>query len=146
MIFRQGEVHLFRLEEGEDLLQGIVAYCREAGIEQAVVSAIGAVRHPTIGAYDFAQAVYHRLTLEGDWELLALNGNVSSAEGVEGPFAHLHILLGGHDGSVRGGHLFSAEVRVAEVALHVLEGGPLRREPQSNGLLLWPTGEGGDER
>jgi predicted DNA-binding protein with PD1-like motif len=144
MIFGQGEVHLFRLEEGEDLLQGIVAYCREAGIAQAVVSAIGAVRSPTLGAYDFAQGLYHRFTLEGDWELLALNGNISPAEDVEGPFAHLHILLGGHDGTVRGGHLFSAEVRVAEVVLHVLEGEPLRRERQPNGLLLWPTrgGEG----
>ncbi len=145
MIFEQGEVHLFRLEEGDDLLRGIVAYCREAGIAQAVVSAIGAVHHPTLGAYDFGEGRYRRFTLEGDWELLALNGNISPADGVEGPFAHLHLLLGGHQGEVRGGHLFEAEVRVAEVVIHVLEGEPLRRLPQSNGLLLWPSEKGREE-
>ncbi len=143
MRFRQGDVHLFRVEEGEDLLEALVAYCRQAKVNQAVVSAIGAVRHPIIGAYDFEEGVYHRLTLEGDWELLALSGNVSPTAEGEGPFAHLHVLLGDARGQVRGGHLFSAKVRVAEVALHVLEGEPLRRERQSNGLLLWPTTGGG---
>ncbi len=144
MIVHVGEMHLFRLPEGDDLLQALVAHCRGAGIEAAWVHAIGAVRAPVIGAYDFATGRYRRVALEGDWELLSLSGNVSLAEGHDGPFAHLHVLLGDHEGGVRGGHLFAAEVRVAEVGLLALRGGAPQRVPQANGLLLWPlAGEEG---
>ncbi len=140
MIFHTKRYHLYRLPPGVDLLRAVVDLCRQQAITTAWISGLGAVRTPTIGAYDFATGQYHRLTLEGDWELLVLNGNLTPAEGVEGPFAHLHVLLGDHHGQVRGGHLFAAEVLVAEIGVHVLEGARvLRRVPQPNGLLLWPT-------
>ncbi len=135
--FKTREVQAFRLSPGAELIAGLTAHCEQHAIHQALILGLGAVREPEIGGYSFVEGVYHRLQLEGDWELLTLNANVSLKEGR--PFIHPHVTLGNSAGEVRGGHLFSAEVLVAEIFVYVLEGEPLERVPDAEtGLSLWP--------
>lgn len=136
--YQTDRLYVFRLPPGVDLLEGLTDYCRQAGIGQAILSGIGAVKKVEIAHFSFAAQEYHRLRLEDELELLALNGNVSLRDGE--PFVHAHLLLGDREGRVWGGHCFAAEVLVAEIALHGLAGQPLERvlDPRL-GLKLWPS-------
>ncbi|MEA3397105.1 MAG: DUF296 domain-containing protein [Chloroflexota bacterium] len=137
--FKTHEVQSFRLSPGTELVAGLTAHCEQYDIHQALILGLGAVREPEIGSYSFEKGAYQRLQLAGDWELLTLNANVSLKEGR--PFIHPHVILGNSAGEVRGGHLFSAEVLVAEIFIHVLEGEPLERVLDAEtGLSLWPAG------
>jgi uncharacterized protein len=144
-IYKKTEIHAIRLPTSVELVQALTAYCREHEIEQAQVLGIGAIRAPEIGSYDFAEEMYRTLALEGDWEMLTLNANVSLKDGE--PFAHPHVMLSDADGRVRGGHLYAAEVLVAELTLHVLHGEPRSRvtDPMTK-LSLWPAEPGYDDR
>ena len=134
--FETREVQVFRLPPGTELVAGLTAHCEQHAIRQALIAGIGALRRPEIGSYSFEEGVYHRLQLAGDWELLTLNANVSLKEGR--PFLHPHVILGNSAGEVRGGHLFAAEVLVAEIFIHVLKGEPLGRVTDAEtGLSLW---------
>jgi hypothetical protein len=114
----------------------VTDFCARHGIEQGFLVAIGAVRAPRISSYDFEAREYRAVQLEGDWELLGLNANVSLRDGR--PFIHPHVLLADPEGHTRGGHLEEAEVLVAEVSLVVLEGETLERVPDEElGLSLW---------
>jgi hypothetical protein len=135
--FHSREIRAFRLEPGMELVAALTAYCKAHEIEQGLILGLGAVRNPEIGSYAFEERAYHYLQLEGDWELLTLNANVSLKDGE--PFLHPHVIVANSSGQVRGGHVLSAEVLVAEIYLHVLDGEPLEREPDSTtGLILWP--------
>jgi len=135
--FKTREVQAFRLSPGAELVAGLTAHCEQHAIRQALIAGIGALREPEVGSYSFEEGAYQRLQLAGDWELLTLNANVSLKEGQ--PFIHPHVILGNSAGEVRGGHLFSAEVLVAEIFVHILEGEPLERVTDAEtGLSLWP--------
>ena len=136
--FKTHEVQAFRLSPGAELVAALTAHCERHAIHQALILGLGALREPEIGGYSFEEGVYQRLQLAGDWELLTLNANVSLKEGR--PFIHPHVTLGNSAGEVRGGHLFSAEVLVAEIFVQVLEGEPLERVSDAEtGLSLWPA-------
>ncbi len=137
-IYKTTETHVFRLPTGVELVSALTDYCKIHDIRQAQVLGLGAVRNPRIGRYAFQTETYHDFVLEGEWELLALNANVSLKDGA--PFVHPHAMLGDAEGQVRGGHLFAAEVLVAEITLTVLAGPPQERvvDPKT-GLSLWST-------
>lgn len=138
--FHNREIRAFRLKPGMEIIAALTAYCKAHDIRQGLILGIGALRNPRIGSYAFEEGEYHYLQLEGDWELLTLNANVSLKEGE--PFIHPHVILADPAGQVRGGHIVSAEVLVAEIYLHVLEGEPLERVSDPlTGLMLWPPVE-----
>lgn len=136
--YETADVRVFRLPTGVELVSALTDYCEGHNIAQAQVLGLGAVRTPRIGRYAFQTETYHDFVLEGEWELLALNANVSLKDGE--PFVHAHAMLGDAEGQVRGGHLFAAEVLVAEITLTVLAGPPQERvtDPET-GLSLWST-------
>jgi len=130
------EVRAFRLPRGVELVTALTRYCTVHKIQQACISGMGALHDPELGSYSFEEGTFGRLKLEGDWELLVLNANVSLKDGA--PFIHPHVVLGDPQGNVRGGHLFAAEVHVAEIYVHVMAGQALSRVPDDEtGLQLW---------
>ena len=137
-VYATDRIYVFRLGPGAEILKALTAHCAKHNIQQSVIQGIGTLRDPVIGSYDFEDQEYRRLELPGIWELLTLNANSSLKEGT--PFIHAHATLGDAKGHCRGGHLFSAEVLVAEVTVHALAGRPLERytDPET-GLSLWPT-------
>ena len=113
------------LESGENLRQSLEQLCLELGVEGAQVSGIGGLLDPQLGFWQFDTGEYTRHTLEGRWELLSLQGNISLYEGR--PFAHLHVTLSGPDYQVRGGHFFEGSITAtAEIFLRTCR--PLRRD------------------
>ena len=135
MEFSRGRTFLFRVPEGEDLLEFVNRFAEAKEIKTGVVSAIGSLKDPKIGYFDGDINDYRIIELEGTFEMVSLVGNVSLRN--EKPFAHIHVALGDGEGRLYGGHLFEGKVFVAEVFIQELKGSPLERKERKNGLSLW---------
>ena len=123
------------LESGENLRQSLEQLCLELGVEGAQVSGIGGLLDPQLGFWQFDTGEYTRHTLEGRWELLSLQGNISLYEGR--PFAHLHVSLADESLQVVGGHFFEATV-TATVELFLTPCEPIERDWDDQiGAALW---------
>jgi predicted DNA-binding protein with PD1-like motif len=134
---RPGRRFVGRLPHKKDLITSIEVFCKEASIDMAVFSIIGAVSSVTIGAYDQKQQVYVSHFEKAPFEILTCTGNISLKEGT--PVAHAHIVLCDEEGKTTGGHLFSqTTVFAAEFDLQELTGNRLERVyDKSTGLMLW---------
>jgi uncharacterized protein len=117
---------LLVFDPGDRLVETLTGFAADRGVTAARVQGIGAVADAELGFYVRERRDYHRWT-EGHQELLSITGNLS----VEGSDhrAHLHVVLGGQDGSARGGHLFEGTVGPT-LELFVVEnpGREIRRE------------------
>ncbi|MBN9420133.1 hypothetical protein ABS71_01785 [bacterium SCN 62-11] len=108
------EVFLICLQSGELLRQSLEQACLDLEIVGAAVSGIGGLCEVELGYWRSPD--YERKSLDGNWEMLTLLGNISLYEGR--PFAHLHVSLAGPDLQVVGGHFFEGRVTAtAEIFL-----------------------------
>jgi len=120
------QIHVVRIDPGEDVLNSVTAYVREAGIRQAVV--VGG--YGTLAAYSLHWVTHNRIPTEnrfdkgeGGIEILAMNGLVVDGE------PHIHVALATETGGF-GGHLepgCKAYV-ICEVFLAEVSGTILRRQ------------------
>lgn len=135
--FKTGRRFVGRLPHGKDLITFIEDFCKEASIQMATFSVIGAVSSVTMGAHDQKQQVYVTFTEEAELEIVTCIGNVSLMDG--NPVVHAHIVLGDKQGKITGGHLFSETILFAgEIELQELTGTPLERAyDDTTGLMLW---------
>ena len=135
MIYKIKEAHMFRIPEGEDLLDFLSDYVMEKEITSGIIFVIGSVKNPVVGYFNEEKEKYEEIRLLGTYELVSGSGNISLKDGK--PFIHLHIVLSDSSGKSYGGHLIKAEVFVAEVKILVFEGEPLEREVRYKNLSLW---------
>jgi predicted DNA-binding protein with PD1-like motif len=103
------------LDKEQNLVQALTEVAISQRLQGGFITGIGAVKDVQLGYYDLHKKDYIRKTFsEEDYELIALNGNITLREGL--PYVHLHTAIGRSDFSVVGGHLFEAVVAVtAEV-------------------------------
>ncbi len=123
-----GTVSILRLHPGDPVTGAIEDALRETYTRNAIVEfGIGSLSSAEFGVLP-AKGPHKRVQVEGPVELVSLGGLIVGA-GSGGPYApHLHIAIAGHDGIVKGGHLFSATVgAAAEVGLLPLHDSRLRR-------------------
>ena len=93
-----------------------------------------------LGFWRASQADYQRRTLEGNFELLTLLGNISLYQGR--PFAHLHVTLADENLQVVGGHFFEATV-TATVELFLTPCDSIERHWDAHiGAALWNLNPG----
>ena len=130
-----------RLRHGADLLDEITGVCREHGIRQGRVEAIGAVKKASIGFYDQQARTYTYLTLDREMEITKLSGNISVKDGQV--FVHAHITLADNTGRAFGGHLAPGTIVFAcECIIEAYEGPALERVlDDETGLALWGVGK-----
>ncbi len=69
----------------------MTAVCGKEGIQLGNVSGIGAVNKATVGLFNPATKEYTSTTLEKDFEITSLIGNVSQKDGEV--YLHLHATL-----------------------------------------------------
>lgn len=94
-----------RLDEGEDLMQGISGVAKKHGLENGlIVFGIGMLEDAVLGYFDGEGYVEKRL--EGEYELVAMHGTIAGGE------VHLHLALGNTDCETLSGHLLGAKVKV----------------------------------
>jgi predicted DNA-binding protein with PD1-like motif len=119
-------IHIVRVDPGEDVLESLQRFLKEAGIQQAVV--LGG--YGTLAAYHLHWVTHNRIPTEnvfrrgeGGIEILAMNGLVVDGE------PHIHVALSTPDGAF-GGHLEPGCMAyvLCEVFLGEIEGVPLSRQ------------------
>jgi len=125
-----------RLEPGEDIIEQLMEVIGEYDIKLGKVSGIGACDMVTIGNFDVNKQDYHKETLEGNFEITSLAGNISQMNGA--PYLHLHITLGDNEMLVLGGHLNYGRISAtAEIIIDIYDGEIDRYKDEQSGLNLW---------
>lgn len=123
---RYGSDIIVRLDIGEDISEQLLEVAKKEDITLASVTGIGAVNDFTIGIFDLDKKVYDQYRFTGNYEIAALNGNLTTMDGEK--YAHLHISAAGAPGNIVGGHLFKAKISLTgEIFIRVYEGGCAER-------------------
>jgi predicted DNA-binding protein with PD1-like motif len=97
------------IEAGEEALEGLKAFAREANLIGSHFTAIGAFSDVALGFFDPDACRYHTTPIREQVEVLSLLGNVAQHRGE--PKVHAHAVVGKRDGTAHGGHLLAAHVR-----------------------------------
>ncbi len=146
---RDGRVFVLRLEDGEVLHQAVESFCRENGVRNATVTAVGGVdagsryvSGPTLPIEGRIEPIIR--TVEGPSELTGTGTVFPDEDG--NPILHMHGSVGregeSHTGCFRAGMVVWL---VMEVVIREIVGeGPVRKEsdPRIDAKLLelvrWP--------
>lgn len=132
---RFGEHFVVSIEKGEEIVAALQELCIEQDIKLGVISGIGAVNRFKIGLFETVLKQYHAREFSGEYEITALNGNVSTMDNIT--YIHLHINVSDREFNTFGGHLNSAIVSAAcEVVIHRIDGVVDREFNEEIGLNL----------
>jgi len=130
---RYGDVIVLRLNPGEEICEALSALAAQADIALAEISGIGATKDFTVGIFDTEARQYEAVHFEGDHEITALVGTLTTRDGL--PYPHVHLTACGAEGRAVGGHLLRAVVSVtAEIVLRVIPGRIERKYDAARGF------------
>lgn len=107
---KENNKYLIRLYKDEDLFVALEEFAQRENLKAGMLKGIGALKDVELGYYHLDEKTYDRKEFNDEYELLSLDGNLSSLNSK--PFFHIHTVLGASDFSCIGGHLFSAKVAV----------------------------------
>jgi len=106
-----------RLMPDDDLFTSLKKNAKDHGIERGVIlSTIGSLKNvvfrnvKTNAKMPVKPENTNEIEEKDPFELLSLEGNLFPSESDKEPIIHLHVMLGSPSGSVKGGHLFKANV------------------------------------
>ncbi len=118
---RKGDKIIARLNKGEEIVQSIEDVCTKHDITLGEISAIGAVNNVKIGLYNPEKKDYDKTVFNENMELCSLVGNVTTKDGDIYP--HLHVTLADENYTIKGGHLYRADIiATCEVVITEIEG------------------------
>ena len=130
-----GDTYAVRLAPGEEVCESLLALCKKEKLGAGTVSGIGAAGKATLGVYRVAEQVYVSRSLDGEFEIASLMGNISQQAGQ--PYLHLHAVLSDAGGGVYAGHLSEAYISAtAEIFITTLQGELGRKRDERLGINL----------
>jgi len=110
--FKQdGDRFVVSIDNHQELMGAIAAFCQEQGILAGEVSGIGAVNNATLRFLNPVTKHYVDKTFDEQMEISSLVGNISEKDGKV--YLHLHANFGRADYTVAGGHLLTATINGA---------------------------------
>ncbi|MCH7762619.1 MAG: DNA-binding protein [Candidatus Marinimicrobia bacterium] len=117
---QDGNTYFIYVQQNEKIMDTLTQFCKDNDIHNGQISGIGAIRNIKMGAYDLDKKEYIIHHFNEVWELTSYQANVLLKDGE--PFIHAHINISDHDLTVKGGHLFEADVAaVGEFILRKIE-------------------------
>jgi predicted DNA-binding protein with PD1-like motif len=128
--------YVARLEHGRGWRAQIEAFADDEGIDAAFFFGLGAVQDVTLSFYDQDDQEYRDVVFDEPLEVVPAVGNVSWFDGER--FAHTHMTLSRHDGSVVAGHLDEATTFAGELYLREFDAELDREHDPVTDLDLWP--------
>lgn len=113
---------IIRLEKKEDVVSAVEEICKKENVTLGYVTGIGAVNHVVMGLFATEEKKYYTKEYDGDFEISALVGNITTQNGEV--YSHLHITISNSvQEVVYGGHLNQAIVSAtAEIFIRTLKG------------------------
>ena len=134
-VAQSGEIHVLNLARGEELHATLLQFCVNRRIVGATFTGLGACDQVELAYYHLPTKTYERRMIDEELEILSLNGNLGTLDGVKG--FHIHGVFGRRDLSTLGGHIFSLRVSGAcEIHLSALPMTLNRRHDSATGLNL----------
>ncbi|MBF0563898.1 MAG: DNA-binding protein [Nitrospirae bacterium] len=131
-----GDKYVIRVDRGEEVVETLRNFCGAHGIKAGVITGLGATNKAIVGLFETAAKIYHSTELSGDYEIVQLNGNVSTLDGA--PYVHIHAVLSDSRFLCYGGHLNSAIVSATcECTLTAIDGEVPRSFSDEIGLNLY---------
>ena len=131
-----GNKYIVRIDKGEEIVETLKNFCKANDVKLASISGIGTVNSATIGLFKTSTKQYELKLLLGDFEIINLNGNVSSMK--EEVYLHLHITLSSSSFNTLGGHLNSAVVSSScEFVIDMIDGVLEREFDEDVGLNIY---------
>ncbi len=117
---QDGNTYIIYVQQNEKIMDTLTQFCKDNNIHNGQISGIGAIKKIEMGAYDVEKKEYTIHQLNEVWELTSYQANVLLKDGE--PFIHAHINISDHNLTVKGGHLFEADVAaVGEFILRKIE-------------------------
>ena len=121
--------------KGDEALSGLTDFAIEHKVEDAHFTGIGAVSGATLAWLDVPKKIYHRIAVTEQAEVLSLIGDVATFNGK--PVVHMHAVLGRHDASTVGGHVFELHVNPTLEVFTTVNTTPLKKRPDdASGMKL----------
>lgn len=131
-----GNKIVVRIDRGEEIIDKIKEVATKENVRLAEITAIGAAREFTVGAFDFNEKKYASHSFSGCYEIVSLLGSVNTLGGEF--YCHLHMCAAGADGVAVGGHLNRAIVgATCELFMTVTCGEVDRKFDETVGLNLF---------
>ncbi len=131
-----GNKYIIRLDKGEEIIATVKSLCEKEGITLGWINGFGAVNKVELGLFKTEEKEYSVRTLEGDFEITSLMGNVSTKE--DEVYLHMHINLSDIENKAYGGHLNAAYVSATvEMVLEAINGRMNRKFSKEIGLNLF---------
>jgi len=133
------KVYAVIFRKGDELLSGLTDFCIQYKVGAAHFTGIGAISGATVGWLDLPAKAYHPIHVDEQVEVLSMMGDVATFNGK--PVVHAHLVMGKHDGSTVGGHLWEAHVNPTLEVFVSVDPVPLKKKPDdASGMkLIDPT-------
>lgn len=133
---RFDEKIIARFERGEEVHAALKEIALKENIKLASITAIGATDDFTIGVYKVDDKSYSEKNFKGIFEILAINGTITTKDGEYYP--HLHITVADDKGNAFGGHLIGANISVTcEMVIDIIDGRVERKMSDEIGINLF---------
>ncbi len=130
---------ILALKKGEEVTRSILKCVNDANLPGASFSGLGALENPTLDFYSVAMKKFQGKTFDGVFELISLNGTISSAESKRG--MNIHVALGDSEYHVIGGHLDNALVGVkADITITPFKGKVAKKFDDKIGVSFLTAG------
>jgi uncharacterized protein len=94
--------------QGDEAFSGLLEFAEKYQVTSAHFTAIGALEGATVGCFDPKRKMYKKIPIVGQHEVIGMSGDIAIYQGK--PVVHTHMLVGGSDGTVHGGHVLDAYV------------------------------------
>lgn len=129
------EVHVLRLNAGEEAIAEIIDYCKKNRITAGWINMIGACSEVELYYYNPTSKKYENLQIKDYLEVLPSEGNIGVFENE--PILHIHGLFSDNAYGTHGGHVNSLIVSATlEVKIEVYEGTLTRKFDEATCLKL----------
>ncbi|HEY5212280.1 MAG TPA: DUF296 domain-containing protein [Acidobacteriaceae bacterium] len=129
------KVYVVIFHKGDEALSGLTDFTIEHKVEDAHFTGIGAVSGAALAWLDVPKKIYHRIAVTEQAEVLSLIGDVATFNGK--PVVHMHAVLGRHDRSTVGGHVFELHVNPTLEVFTTVNTTPLKKRPDdASGMKL----------
>ncbi|AFL87391.1 putative DNA-binding protein with PD1-like DNA-binding motif [Terriglobus roseus DSM 18391] len=121
--------------KGDEILSGLTDFAIANHIGDAHFTGIGAVSGATLAWLDLPRKIYHAIPVTEQVEVLALTGDIATFNNK--PVIHMHAVLGKHDGTTVGGHVFELNVNPTVEVFLTANTAPLTKRPDDeSGMKL----------
>jgi predicted DNA-binding protein with PD1-like motif len=129
------KVYAVIFRKGDEVLSGLTDFAIQNRVEDAHFTAIGAISHALVGWLDLSAKHYRAIHVEEQVEVLSMMGDIATFNGK--PVVHAHMVLGRHDGTTVGGHLWEAYVDPTVEVFVTVNAAPLKKKPDdASGMKL----------